>query len=259
MAKDTNRYRFFQFPVSMLRVEKRVDQVTRDEQVRHMQQMVNYCIGDTMEKLAADRDTKDLIPWADAELSNQPAFGDSDALGDDTVIALAAMRTLGVVAESKAIMAAAVRSKGSVDACSHGRTQCRVASALFWQAMDDWTWREFAVLCAVNAAVGRDKFKFVTLDRLSAITLGASGATERDRLKLGRFSLTERQLRYSLNKLHGMGLFQKLSPNRRRWYYSTTLTEAQLGDALCDRAAKTKRLSPAAASKALQDRIRNAR
>jgi hypothetical protein len=245
--------KFFQFPIKLLAAQQPVSIVSHDAKKERLQEIVSYSLGDTMERLATNYSIDELEAWAEAEQERQNVQFDRRRRND--IVTLATVRTLHVQAGGRHFDRWR-RIKRDVDARDYGRTMVRVSTDLFWDAHASWTWRDFAVLAAVNAAIGNNRFALVRLNRLHALTVGCSNLAERDARKLARFQLTDNQLRYTLERLRRRKLFVKASPDRRSWYYSILLTQEALENALVAREVNRRKAErPSDRTPLLRDRI----
>lgn len=89
--------------------------------------------------------------------------------------------------------------------------------------------RDFRVLCSVYTLLGDSKYRILRRERINAMATGATKVASDQLEFLGIPQLTVKQLRNSLDRLHGMNFFARvLHWNRRNVYYSNSMNEQQL-------------------------------
>ncbi len=110
----------------------------------------------------------------------------------------------------------------------------RIRKKWLFQARDGkgLTYREFAVLCAIYSCIGSKQFTRITRERAQHRSLGYKNKStlqaELPRRADGAQPLTERQVRDTIDRLHGLRFFARCTYGRRVTYYSHRLTDEQL-------------------------------
>ena len=96
--------------------------------------------------------------------------------------------------------------------------------------------REFRVLCAIYSVIGRATYRAITARMIRVRAIGCkSEGVEGDELGKGGVlppTLTDKELRGTISKLHQTGWFARVTPARhgRVTYYSNRMTETALAE-----------------------------
>jgi hypothetical protein len=216
--------KFFQFPISALRLGKKLDEVTTEEKRKRISYIMSYCSYEMgLHRAASMNDSLQKKTALDYISRNKTT---STRSKDETLVALGA-EYLGInfsdlrnaYSEWKAINDGAVNLK------------VRVRFDLFWDMLnvDEWTWRQVAVCAAVYAGIGAAKKSRLTFERLACLSIGYLG----QRTIVGIDHVPTRcQVRYTVNQLQERGLFVRASPDKRHNYYSHRLTLDGLAESL---------------------------
>lgn len=140
--------------------------------------------------------------------------------------------------------------------------QVRIKTAFVFSALAGRiSYREFAILCGLYSIIGEKAMTRVTVDRVRHRMLGyrtpsimaADLPYRYDKAK----PLTNRQVEYTLAKLHQNRFFARRTARRRFTYYSIRLNPEELGKRAIDRHTYKDffRANQSAANKAMDDAI----
>lgn len=216
---------YFTFPVSVLRIKCHAKEMIESDFHGILHDAKNYSIGYMM-GVASESET-DVWAIAAEELDNQPNVDDID--DQETAEMLWAARTIGV--ELPYIEPGFyVEHRHEVDAIPGGATRVRLRSDLFWDALlnSRFTPVEFFTLCAVYAGIGDRPMKKLYRQHLVALSAGYSSQKELSGLGYHDRTLTESQLRYSMDRMEARGFFARIPANRRQTWYSNSMSLTDL-------------------------------
>ena len=145
-----------------------------------------------------------------------------------------------------------------VDAASQtGGTQlCRLRKNICFDARDSdgWSWRDVATLAAVYTGIGRRPCARLSYDRIGAMAMGFNGQKDRDAKNCKRHQLTDRQTKWTVDRLRDRGFFVCASPNRRHVYYSHRMNLVELIEHLAQQAVQRSKLSSATITETIRKR-----
>jgi hypothetical protein len=223
-CKDT----YFQFPIRALRVNCRLDEVSRELAYRVIED-AKYC---AIAELASDLENDERIDaLAESYFKRYGCSDDASFENDDLLHSIAAACTVLKVNLGKL-------GGGKVDHIRETWTEImelpgsnvlvRVRADLMSEFRDSWEFRDAAILCGVYAGVGNASFKKLSCDRIRTLAMGFASNQELLDHGVGLLRLSDRQVRISLSNLANRGLFQFASPDKRHNYYSNRLSEQEL-------------------------------
>lgn len=254
MADDTQKFNSFQFPLCLLAFG--ADWPSRARAI------LNWCVmtqgsrrfdqlGTKAARERAARFPKEFWPWGSRE-------GKRELPIDDITKIVLGLEIHGLSGGSAAVIRSDCREAESFRrsfAEAHGNTpSVRIGKELLLEVIQGGgvSHRDFAVLCALNAAIGNKAYCQVTRDRIRASALGyqrpkmlfnGSGellVTGQDLLSQRRdrtvAPLTPDQVRYTLRLLQERGLISAFHCSPRKTVYSSTLKPEQLAEAVVARA-----------------------
>jgi len=222
--------KFLTFPIACLQLGKALDDVTPKEAADRIRAIVPWCIREaTLQNLRdPDCDTGKLLAIAE----RNPNFDETE--GTDVDIAFfAAIETLGWnVMHFEYAQHAASKLETAV-AMSDGKKLSRVRRDIVLQAIKGgMKWRDFAVLVAIYAGCFDPKKRKavpLTMEQIGAMSLGYKSATCVHANAAGEFSLSEKAIGRTVEKLRKRKFFVKASPdNGRTTYYSNSMSEEQM-------------------------------
>ncbi|HRQ55035.1 MAG TPA: hypothetical protein PL018_12310 [Ignavibacteriaceae bacterium] len=112
---------------------------------------------------------------------------------------------------------------------------CRTGKSLCFETRDNqFPFRQFAVLCAIQSILGKTKkFKRITKDRIRFAMLGyKSKEVALKELKGQEKLLSDRQLGTVIDTLHAKKFFSKFTYANRQTFFSTRLNDNELFEAV---------------------------
>jgi hypothetical protein len=243
---------YFTFPIKLLRCNCHPKQLSDDGFDSMLDAIVVYAIGYMIEQ--ADVDNEETVGIAEKELHHQPNVADCD--DDDAVRLLWAARSLGVKLHTDDV-SYYTNKLTKVDRVGHGKTMVRLRTNILWDVRQSrcLTPMQFMVLCSVCAAIGDNKVRRVTRARLVALSTGLSGKDE-----LAKFGpkkrIEEHQVRTALDTLGKRGFFVRVCVNRRHTWFSNSMSESELIEAVAKQEAKRpKRMTNSQKAEAVKRRI----
>lgn len=228
--------KYFLFPIGCLRLGKSLDEVTEADRSAVLQRCVNLHLFHAMESI--ETDDSQVIAAADDEIQKHGYISDDDDYSDLEIAFAYASRLAGVVHAEKRLpvnLKALQRSQAEI---TTGFSRVAFPRKLFWEAIANWNFREFAVLCAVWSAIGQASYRRVTFDKIIRGSLGYG--TEAEFLKLPKKvePLSRQQVRATVERLEKRGFFVRCPFSRRHTAYSKRLTLEGLIQAVADRQAE---------------------
>jgi hypothetical protein len=233
--------KYFQCPIRALRVNCRLDEVTREQAAEVFASAICYSISQLAKDLQEADDAR-LDIMADIYLSKHEV-SDDDFEDADVLAVAAACEVLGTNFDllSNETVNAVNYSWERIEKRPGSNTLVRIRADLMHEFQYSWEFRDAAILCGVFAGVGDSPYRQLTCDRIRTLAMGfASGAELRQhgaKLPL----LTDRQVRHTLGKLEARKLFQCGTPDWRHVYYTHRLSEQELISALAKKLANRKR------------------
>ncbi len=209
---------YFQFPLSALRIGSSVANVTRSTKEKRMREIIRWAVFHVARNLREKKPEREIVAIAEKAVKAQPNYGEEHAFDTTTwtPFVLAAADTLNVVLGTEGI------SEGSVSDYPLGML-VRMRTDIFWDALEEWSWREFAVLAAVYGCIGNKDLAQFTYERVNFAALGYSSTKQASHLQeVPLLSLA--QIKYTVRKLGKRGFFFQLLPDGRHMYYSNNLS-----------------------------------
>lgn len=245
MSKDENEKNYFQFPIAFLHHDKRLEDVSHEEKRQRLNEIqmhsVAYLAGTYDEDDEADRKRAERIE----------DMQDIICEGWDHAAILLAADTLGV----------RVTQLGQIETYDpdFGRKQVRLRADIFrdYQRYSKMSWREFAVLCSIYAAIGNKEMVPLSYDRIRSMAMGFTGTTEWKNLQSDDDKrLTWRKTQLTVGRLEERGCFVRASPNKKHNYYSHSLDTDELMEKVAEQEIKKKvRVQRAKRDRDLRERI----
>ena len=108
------------------------------------------------------------------------------------------------------------------------------------------------------AAIGGYHVHRVSLEYVRKLAHGFTSNTSFDEAKADEYALPERGMRWTVDKLHKEGFFVRACPNGRHAWYSNSLSESELINALAAKISKPK-MSPKSINQAILERAEKLR
>ena len=235
--------KYFLFPIGCLRLNKPLDEVTEADRSVVLQRCVNLHVLHSMEEI--DTDDSQVIAAAESEIQKHGYISDDDDDFSDLEIAFAYASRLAAVHHNgdKRISFHLKALEQSQSEVTTGFSRVAFPRKLFWEAIENWNFREFAVLCAVWSAIGQASYRRVTFDKIIRGSLGFGTEAEFKKLPKKVEPLSRMQVRYAVEKLEERGFFHRCPMNRRHTAYTKRLSRRELIDAIARRQDKRQRPS----------------
>ena len=206
---------FFQFPLRCLRLKKPLDDVTPDETTDAVSKIIHWCLVDVGQKLF---DSNGQL-WDIARKYTDEHDLDFDAYNSEQRVMFAAAQTLNI-SLGGGNPKSQQKSHREIQSIAGGSKQVRMRSDFIWGTRDkqDLTWRQFAILSAIYAGIGRKKKARLSFEQIATMSLGYNGQTEMKRQSNHQARkkrlLTRDKTRYTIQRLAARGFFARASLNR---------------------------------------------
>lgn len=251
--------KYFQFPIAALRTigtrkkKSCLLNVDRDEANKNLDSIIEFCVVDAGRKFVArhNSDAVENMIRRQVESCGYKLDGSEHAM--HVVVGL---DVCGVQHGSASITRTTYFDRCHWIQGLSSSKQVRLRADLLWDyraSKNDWTWREFAILCGVYAGIGRHSSQRLSFEYIGALASGYSRLQDAKQ----NVELPARHLiRYTVQALERRGLFTSLSPNRRHVYYSNNLDVSGLSKVLVDRKLASAKTQRQAAQQELENRIK---
>lgn len=238
MAGEAQENKHFLFPIGCLRLDKSLHDVSEFDRNTVLLRCVNYHLYLAMKDI--DTEDNQVNEAASNELSKRDYTTSSDIISEEEIAFLYASRISHVPWSRKEDIGKILKyMHKTVSEVTVGKSRVSFPSQLFWEAVRQWDFREFAVLCSIWSAIGVRPYRLVTFDK---IIRGAHGyGTEEEfatRPKLLE-TLTRRQARTTVDKLEKRGFFLRCPMNKRHIAYSRNLKLPELVECIANRKQAT--------------------
>jgi|694.fasta_scaffold00098_60 hypothetical protein len=115
-------------------------------------------------------------------------------------------------------------------ATNYGKQRALFPVTLFRSAMNDWSYRKFAILAAVYASVGQSEYRVVVRDKITAGSVGFSNQEEREAFGSTFEPITVNKLRTTLEQLQTSRLIVSARYNGRTTAYGRVKSNISLAD-----------------------------
>jgi hypothetical protein len=240
MSRDD---KFFQFPVSALRMSKPITEITDAQMSDRCYDIIFYGM------IAAGFKVEEELQNTLAEQHDE--F--DEYLTDWQIALLAGAATIGVNVKNIKHPNRIASYRKIVDAHSKQLRLKRELMFEFAELKNGMSYREFATLCGVLAGVGAHKHTRLSFDYIAVL---AAGYSSMDTAKKARAKLADRHvIRWTVHKLIERGLFSMVSLNKRHNVYSVALNLEALAAQLFARAEKQVQRDSSVVSRSLQKKI----
>jgi hypothetical protein len=229
MSKDD---KFLQFPISALRLDQRPTDVAQATAHGRLVEILGYCIVDVGKNYIARHDDDEA-----EEMIEESPWKPSGKMTAHQRVVLCGMSILNVMFTdpSSRVQPKSYSDDHSViNRLSNGSKILRLRTDLYWNYRDsknDWTWREFSILCAVYAGIGAKPSARLSYEYISALAAGYSRIHEMPH----KLKMPMHIVRHTVRKLESRGLFKSLCANGRHTHYSHSLNLAELAESLIQR------------------------
>ena len=226
--------KYLTFPIAFLQLGKALDDVTTNEAKQRASNIIDWCVWKMLHFQAGKRYEENGDTTVEAIAGRHDAY--HEKLGIDSRSLLAAQVTLGInLTQSTDWKPLKIRATNLESATSlkDGSKLSRVRRDIVFQAMDGgMKWRDFAVLVAIYAGCFDPKKRKavpLTLAQIGAMSLGYKSAKCVHANAAEGFSLSDKAIGRTVEKLRKRGFFVKGSPdNGRTTYYSNSMNEEQM-------------------------------
>jgi hypothetical protein len=244
--------KFFQFPVSALRMRQCPTAVDEIEAKQRLREILGFCIVEVGRGYIEGHDegeVDDVVersPW-------KPSG--STTKYQDAVLCGMAVLNVGFNDPSTTILPNAYKAEHKViDGLSSGSKILRLRTDLYWDYCDgknDWTWREFSILCAVYAGIGAKPLARLSYEYIGALAAGYSRIAD-----LPHNLVTPmHKVRHTVRKLESRGLLFSLCANGRHTSYSHSLDHQELADAIVFKETERQQSPKSKALESLRQRL----
>lgn len=215
---DLNEKNYYQFPIGALRFDTPLDEVSPDDARQRMQLISAWCVGRVASQLYIG---DEFWRIADDAARDHPDCDHKDERIGRLLVASRMLHiTLGSLDDPDYYESAQLND--------YTRPDARVRTDIFLDFRDSMTWREFAILSAIYAAIGRDQLRKVSFSWINALSLGYSRPSD----AIKPLFLTRYQMRATVAKLQLRSLFTRASANSRDYFYSNSCDQTQLEQAV---------------------------
>lgn len=247
---------YMQFPVGALYRGKPIDQVDHEEKSERIAGIMNYCIVDVGTTLRNKKPYEMVLAMAQRQAEKLGIELDEPSTND--LILLSGAEQLGIQVGHTTWSHYKNSHSFIIESASQtGGTQlCRLRKNICFDARDSegWSWRDVATLAAVYTGIGSRQCARLSYDRIGSMALGFNGQKDRDAKKCKKHQLTDRQTKWTVDRLRDRGFFVCASPNRRHVYYSHRMNLVQLIEHLAQQAVQRSKLSAATITETIQKR-----
>lgn len=240
MASQASTGKFFRFQIGCLRLNKSLHEITEADRSVALQRCINLHLREAMQGI--DTDDEMVIAAADDEMQKHDYESNSD-LSENEIALLYASRLSRVIHREKRLQVLLKNIQQSQAEVTTGFSFVVFPNELFWDAFQNWEFRDVAILCAVWAAIGATDYRRVTFDKITRHSLGYGTEAEFSRLPKKVQPLTRMQVRYTVGKLEQRKLFVRCPVNERHTAYSRKLKLPELVQAIAKRNSKKQQPS----------------
>lgn len=252
---DTDHH-YLQFPVGALYRGKRIDQVDLEEKSERIADIMRFCIVDVGTTLKTDKPYETVLAMAQRQAKTKGIELDEPSNND--LILLSGADQLGMELGNTTFSHYGASHSFIIETASQtGGTQlCRLRRDICFDARDSegWSWRDVATLAAVYTGIGSRQCARLSYDRIGSMAMGFNGQKDRDARKGKKHQLTDRQTKWTVDRLRDRGFFVCASPNRRHVYYSHRMNLTQLIEHLAQQAVQRSKLSAATITETIRKR-----
>ena len=226
--------KYLTFPIAFLQLGKALDDVTTNEAKQRASSIIEWCVWKMLHFQCRERYEENGDTTVEAIASRHDAY--SEKLSMDSTAMLAAQVTLGInltyPTDWKTLKIRATNLE-SATSLKDGSKLSRVRRDIVFQAMNGgMKWRDFAILASIFAGCFDPKKRKavpLTMGQIGAMSLGYKSAKCVHANAAEGFSLSDKAIGRTVEKLRKRTFFVKASPNNgRTTYYSNSMSEAQM-------------------------------
>jgi predicted regulator of amino acid metabolism with ACT domain len=225
----------FSFPIGCLRIDKSLHEIDEAERQVILNRCINYHLHDAMQSIDDD---EQVTAAADEEAERKGYWTPNDEWTSEEITLIYATKLSNFSHGEKNISKILKSVSKSVAEVRVGFSRVKFPAELFWEAIERWNFREFAVLCSMWAAIGDNHYRRVSFDKIVRGSLGYSTVKEFALLPTHVEPLSRRQVRTTVEKLERRGFFARCPVNKRHTAYSRRLGQIELIHAIADRNAR---------------------
>ena len=260
MSKDD---KFFQFPISALQLGKPLEEVTSEDAMSRLKEILAYSVVEAGIKFLKSKDSAAV----EAVLDRSSVRFPYRKLTVHEKHVILGMDVCNVTISGGYVQKETyLEESNSIRQLVGGGKQLRLRTDIFWQyhrtieeGTKDIEWRDFATLCAVNAGIGAHHSSQLSFDYIGCMSIGysslanATSAGRRDLIPL------RHKTRYTVRSLSRRGWFVYLSPNGRHNFYSNSLNESELAKYMITKVTDKSRVPKSALNAVVKEQIQQAK
>lgn len=138
----------------------------------------------------------------------------------------------------------AIEALAAEVATNYGKQRALFPTSLFRSAMNDWSYRKFAILAAVYASVGQCEYRVVVRDKITAGSVGFSNQEEREAFGSTFEPITVSKLRTTLDHLVTSRLITRAKYTGRTTAYGRVKPDVSLPDKIQKRSKAKQQWKP---------------
>ncbi len=242
-ARAAMTSKFFRFPIGCLRLDKSLHEIDEADRQIILNRCLNFHLFDAMKQV--DAEDEQVTAAADDEAVRQGYTTPNDEWSDDEIALLYSLRISNINKGEKDTSKILRGIRKSVAEVTTGKSRVVFPAELFWEAVQQWDFREFAVLCAVWSAIGEETekkpFKILSYAKFIRGSLGYGTEVEFEKLPKHVKPLTRDQVIWTVDKLELRRFFVRCPKNKRHNAYSKKLGLFELQRAIAEQAAMQSR------------------
>jgi hypothetical protein len=249
MSRDD---KFFQFPVAALRLDASPLDVDRNQAVERLDEIQGYCIVDVGKNFIAKHDEEEVDRIIDN--SAWTPDGKLTAHQKDVLCGMAVLDVSFKDAEAKVHKFSFADEYKLIDRLSGGSKILRLRTDLYWSYRDnknDWTWREFSILCGIYAGIGAKPSAQLSYQYIGALAAGYSRLADLP----SQYAMPMHVVRHTVRKLESRSFVRSLCANGRHTHYSKSQNITELAESLFIREKQKIQSEKAAALESLRQRM----
>jgi hypothetical protein len=225
MAAEQVRY--ISFPIACLQV----GQPIQDVDAHQAEIVVDKCLNWHLHNIAKTANEEDEIVLRVAEReAKTPTYKvDATNLKPDQIRLLYALQMANVLwpLDLYSIRNNVAADYKTVNA-SQGASRVLFPVDIYWDARKSWTYRQFAICCAVWAALGNNLYKQITYDKIAYHAIGFTNKAAMVAAGKSIDVLSRDQIRWTIDELERSKMIYRTPMHRRAIAYSRALPVEQL-------------------------------
>ncbi len=229
--------KFFQFPVSALRMNCNPLDVEWLRAKTRLNAILNYCIVE-VGRSHIQKGDEDAIERTIEDSRWTPA-GTLTKHQRAVIVGLAVLNVSFENDDASVSRNECADDHKVIESSASGSKILRIRADLFWnywKQENDWTWREFSICCGLYAGIGAKPSAQLSYQYISALAAGYSRIADMPE----HYGMPMHIVRHTVRKLEGRSLVYSLCANGRHTHYSKSLDHSTLASQLVLK--ETKRL-----------------